>query len=103
MVDWHDIVWFKNAIPIHSFLLWLDVQQKSSQLKINYIGLVSMVLTTAHSVSLTRKITTTYSLNALILKRYGGMFVTDATFLEWEKTRMNGLDGLLSLGMVKLS
>jgi hypothetical protein len=28
MVDWHDIVWSKNAISRHSFLLWLAVQQK---------------------------------------------------------------------------
>jgi len=28
MVEWHDIVWFKNAIPRHSFLLWMAVQQK---------------------------------------------------------------------------
>jgi hypothetical protein len=70
---------------------------------INYFGLVSMVPTSAHFVSLTKKIRTTFSLNALILKRYGGKFMTDATFLEWGKTRMNGLDGLLSLGLVRLS
>jgi hypothetical protein len=23
MVEWHDIVWFKNAVPRHSFLLWM--------------------------------------------------------------------------------
>jgi len=28
MVEWHDIVWFKNAVPRHSFLLWMVVQQK---------------------------------------------------------------------------
>ena len=28
MVEWHDIVWFKNAVPRHSFLLWMAVQQK---------------------------------------------------------------------------
>jgi hypothetical protein len=49
---------------------------------INYIGLVFIVPTGAHSVSLTMKITTTYSLNALILKRYGGMLVIDATFIK---------------------
>ncbi|XP_011014181.1 PREDICTED: uncharacterized protein LOC105118038, partial [Populus euphratica] len=26
--EWHDIVWFKNAVPRHSFLLWVAVQQK---------------------------------------------------------------------------
>jgi hypothetical protein len=26
MVEWHDIVWFKNAVPRHSFLLWMAVQ-----------------------------------------------------------------------------
>jgi len=35
-----------------------------------------------HSVSATMRITTTCSLNAPILKRSGGMFVTDATFQE---------------------
>jgi hypothetical protein len=100
MADEHDIVWFKNALPIHYFLVWLVVQQ-SSQLRINYIGL-AMVPTGAHSVSLTMKITTTCSLNALNLKRYGGMFVTDATFLEWGKAGMNGVDGLLSIRMLKL-
>jgi hypothetical protein len=66
-------------------------------------GLVFIVLIGAHFVSLTMKITITCSLHSLIKKPYGGMFVTDATFLELGKTRMNGLDGLLSLGMVKLS
>jgi len=28
MFEWHDIVWFKNAVPRHSFLLWKAVQQK---------------------------------------------------------------------------
>ena len=28
MVEWHDIVWFKNVVPRHSFLLWMAVQQK---------------------------------------------------------------------------
>ena len=23
MVEWHDIVWFKNVVPRHSFLLWM--------------------------------------------------------------------------------
>jgi aryl-phospho-beta-D-glucosidase BglC (GH1 family) len=48
------------------------------------------------------KITTTCSLNALILKHYGGMFVTDATFQELQKAGMNGFDGPLSLGMAKV-
>jgi len=83
------------------FYGWL--YNKSSQLKINYTSLVSMVPTGAHYVSITMKITTICSMNALILKWYGGMFVTDATFLEWGKAGMNGLDVLLSLAMVKLS
>jgi hypothetical protein len=29
VVEWHDIVWFKNAILRHSFLLWVAVQQKA--------------------------------------------------------------------------
>jgi len=29
VVEWHDIVWFKNAVPRHSFLLWVAVQQKA--------------------------------------------------------------------------
>jgi hypothetical protein len=28
MVEWHDIVWFKNVVPRHSFLLWMAIQQK---------------------------------------------------------------------------
>jgi hypothetical protein len=28
VVEWHDIVWFKNVVPRHSFLLWVVVQQK---------------------------------------------------------------------------
>jgi len=28
MVEWHDIVWFKNVFPRQSFLLWVAVQQK---------------------------------------------------------------------------
>jgi hypothetical protein len=43
---------------------------------------IYMVPIDAHSVSATMKITTTCSLNAPILKRSGGMFVTDATFQE---------------------
>jgi hypothetical protein len=46
------------------------------------IGLVYMVPIDAHFVSITMRITTTCSLNAPILKRSGGMFVTDATFQE---------------------
>jgi hypothetical protein len=57
---------------------------------IDFIGLVYMVPIDAHSVSATMKITTTCSLNAPILKRSGGMFVTDATFQEWQKAGMNG-------------
>jgi len=65
---------------IHFFYGWLS--NKNSQLKINFIGLVYMVPINAHSVSATMRITTTCSLNAPILKRSGGMFVTDATFQE---------------------
>jgi hypothetical protein len=25
VVEWHDIVWFKNVVPRHSFLLWVVV------------------------------------------------------------------------------
>ena len=28
MVDWHDIVWFKNVVPRHAFLLWVAIQRK---------------------------------------------------------------------------
>jgi hypothetical protein len=49
------------------------------------------------------KIITTCSLNALILKQYGGMFVTDATFQEWRKGGRNGFDRQLLRGMVKVS
>jgi hypothetical protein len=28
VVEWHDIVWFKNVVPRHSFLLWVVIQQK---------------------------------------------------------------------------
>jgi hypothetical protein len=65
---------------IHFFYGWLS--NRNSQLKINFIGLVYMVPIDAHSVSATMRITTTCSLNAPILKRSGGMFVTDATFQE---------------------
>jgi len=40
MVEWHDIVWFKNAVPRHSFLLWMDVQQKlTTQDKLHRFGI----------------------------------------------------------------
>jgi hypothetical protein len=65
---------------IHFFYGWLS--NRNSQLKINFIGLVYMVPIDAHSVSATMRITTTCSLNAPILKRSGGMFVTDVTFQE---------------------
>jgi hypothetical protein len=42
MVDWHDIVWSKNAIPRHSFILWLAVQRKlTTQDKLHQFGLHS--------------------------------------------------------------
>jgi hypothetical protein len=82
MVEWHDIVWFKNVVPRHSFLLWMAVQQKlTTQDRLHRFG-IYMVPIDAHSVFATMRITTTYSLNAPILKRYGGMFVTDTTFQE---------------------
>ena len=30
MVDWHDIVRFKNAVPRHAFLLWVAIQRELS-------------------------------------------------------------------------
>jgi hypothetical protein len=82
------------------FYGWLS--NRNSQLRIDFIGLVYMVPIGALYVSATMKITTTCSLNALILKHYGGMFVTDATFQELQKAGMNGFDGPLSLGMAKV-
>ena len=42
MVEWHDIVWFKNAVPRHSFLLWMAVQQKlTTQDKLHRFGIWS--------------------------------------------------------------
>jgi len=86
---------------IRFFYGWLS--NKNSQLKIDFIGLVYMVPIDAHSVFATMRITTTCSLNAPILKRSGGMFVTDATFQEWQKAGMNGFDRPLSLGMARVS
>jgi hypothetical protein len=85
---------------IRFFYGWLS--NRNSQLKMDFISLVYMVPIDAHSVSATMKITTICSLNAPILKRSGGMFVTDATFQEWQKAGMNGFDGPLSLGMAKV-
>jgi len=40
MVEWHDIVWFKNVVPRHSFLLWMAVQQKlTTQDKLHRFGI----------------------------------------------------------------
>jgi len=86
---------------IRFFYGWLS--NRNSQLKIDFIDLVYMVPIDAHSISATMKITTTCSLNAPILNRSGGMFVTDATFQEWQKAGMNGFDGPLSLSMVRVS
>ena len=86
---------------IHFFYGWLS--KRNSQLMIDFIGLVYMVPIGAHHVSAIMKITTTCSLNAPILKHYGGMFVTNATFQEWQKVGMNGFNGPLSLGMAKVS
>jgi len=48
-----------------------------------FFFLVSCMIMTKHNyVSATMRITTICSLNAPILKRSGGMFVTDATFQE---------------------
>jgi len=85
---------------IRFFYGWLS--NRNSQLKIDFTGLVYIVPIDAHSVSTTMKITTTCSLNAPILKRSCGMFVTDATFQEWQKAGMNGFDGPLSFGMAKV-
>ena len=86
---------------MHFFYRWLS--NRNSQRRIDFIGLVYMVLIGAHFVSATMKITTTCSFNAPKRKHYGGMFVTDATFQEWQKDWMNGFDGPLSLGMEKVS
>ena len=93
MVEWHGVVQECNQ-DIRFFYGWLS--NKSSQLKIDFVGLVYMVPIDAHFVSATMKITTTCSLNAPILKRSGAMFVTNVTFQEWEKAGMNGFDGPLS-------
>jgi len=66
------------------FYAWLS--NNNSQLRINYIGLVLMVPTSAHLVSLTMKIATTCSLNALILQRYGGMFVMECDIPRMRKS-----------------
>ena len=42
------------------------------------------------------------SLIAHIRKRYGGKFVIDVTFLEWEKAMMIGLNELLLFGRVEV-
>jgi len=82
MVEWHDIVSFKNAVPRHSFLLWMAVQQKlTTQDKLHRFG-IHGPNRCSQSVSTTIRITTTCSLNAPILKRSGEMFVTDMTFQE---------------------
>ena len=39
MVEWHDIVWFKNAVPRHSFLLWMAVQKLTTQDKLHRFGI----------------------------------------------------------------
>jgi len=40
VVEWHDIVWFKNAVPRHSFLLWVAVQQKlTTQNRLHRFGI----------------------------------------------------------------
>ncbi|KAJ6990499.1 hypothetical protein NC653_018914 [Populus alba x Populus x berolinensis] len=79
MVDWHDIVWFKNAVPRHAFLLWVAIQRKR-----------------AHSVSRNNEDRQPLvPLNAPFgRKHYGGMFVIDATFPRMTKS----LDGWISIG-----
>ena len=86
---------------MHFFFGWLS--NRNSQRRIDFIGLVFMVPIGAHSVSARMKITTTCSLNAPLRKHYGGMFVTNATFQEWQKAWMNGFDWPVSLGMAKVS
>jgi hypothetical protein len=40
IVEWHDIVWLKNVVPRHSFLLWMAVQQKlTTQDKLHRFGI----------------------------------------------------------------
>jgi len=101
MVEWHDIVWFKNAVPRHSFLLWMAVQQKlTTQDRLHRFGIHG-----PNRCSLCLRNNEDHNhlfLNAPILKRSGGMFVTDATFQEWQKAGMNGFDRPLSLGMARV-
>jgi hypothetical protein len=77
---------------IRFFYGWLS--NRNSQLKIDFIGFVYIVLIDAHSVSATMKITTTCSLSAPILKRSGGMFVTDAKgwdeWIRWATVTWHG-------------
>ena len=80
---------------MHFFFGWLS--NGNSQRRIDFVGLVFMVPIGAHPVSAIMKITTTCcSLNAPLRKHYGGMFVTDATFQEWQK----GLDEWIRLATV---
>ena len=40
MVEWHDIMWFKNVVPRHLFLLWMAVQQKlTTQDRLHQFGI----------------------------------------------------------------
>jgi hypothetical protein len=40
MVEWHDVVWFKNVVPRHSFLLWMAIQQKlTTQDRLHRLGI----------------------------------------------------------------
>ncbi|KAJ6956790.1 hypothetical protein NC653_038867 [Populus alba x Populus x berolinensis] len=69
MVDWHDIVWFKNAVPRHAFLLWVAIQRKlSSQDRLHRFGIPGPI--GAHiCLGAIMKITTTCSLNAPLRKQ----------------------------------
>ena len=83
MVAWHDIVWFKNAAPRHSFLLWMAVQHKlTTQDRLHRFGIHGPNRCSLYLRNNEDHNTTTCYLNAPILKRSDGMFVTDATFQE---------------------
>ena len=83
MVAWHDIVWFKNSAPRHSFLLWMVVQQKlTTQDRLHRFGIHGPNRCSLYLRNNEDHNTTTCYLNAPILKRSDGMFVTDATFQE---------------------
>jgi hypothetical protein len=40
MVEWHDIVWFKNVVPRHLFLLWMVVHKRNFSRKMSFAATV---------------------------------------------------------------